>query len=127
MDTLLVMNRIMGRYKSILKNEEVNLTFNETLAIEAIKRKRCTKNNVKDVLLKDKSYISRLIDNLLSRGILEKSGNEYLLTGEGEEIYRRTNEIYTFIREEYKKEITDDELDVIIKSLNSIEEALKSY
>ncbi|GLI56811.1 hypothetical protein PM10SUCC1_23250 [Propionigenium maris DSM 9537] len=127
MDTLLVMNRIMGRYKSILKNEEVNLTFNETLAIEAIKRKRCTKNNVKDVLLKDKSYISRLIDSLLSRGILEKSGNEYLLTGEGEEIYRRTNEIYTFIREEYKKEITDEELDVIIKSLNSIEEALKSY
>ena len=127
MDTLLVMNRIMGRFKSILKNEEVDLTFNETLAIEAIKRKRCTKNNVKEILLKDKSYISRLVDNLFSRGILEKSGNEYLLTRQGEEVYERTSEIYSFIREEYKKEISDEELDVIIKSLNNIEEALKTY
>lgn len=127
MDTLLVMNRIMGRYKSILKNEEINLTFNETLAIEAINRKVCTKGCIKEILLKDKSYTSKMVDSLLRRGYLEKKKNTYTLTKAGVEVYKKSNEIYSFIREEYSRDIDEKELNNIVMSLNSIEKALKSY
>lgn len=127
METLLVMNRIMGRYKSILKNDEMDLTFNEALALEAIKGNKNTKGHIREILLKDKSYISRLINNLYSRGMLEKEGHKYTLTSKGERVHRETSEIYNFIREDYSREVSGEEIQSVIESLEKIENSLKNY
>ncbi len=127
METLLVINRIMGRYKSILKKVKLELTLNEVLAIEAIKRNKNTKVDIKEVLLKDKSYISRLINNLFKKGFLEKSGQNYTLSKQGEKAYEKIYEVQDFIKDYYSKNLTSKDIYTVMDHLEKIEEALKKY
>ena len=93
MESILVISRILSEYKSIFKEEDIDVTLNEALVLKAVKSTHGTKANISKTLLKDRAYIYRLIDTLIKKGLLERKEKPYRLTQEGSRVYEQSSEI----------------------------------
>lgn len=97
MERILVISRILSEYRSIFKEEDIDVTLNEALVLEAVKNTQGTKASVSKALLKDKAYIYRLINTLMEKELIEREGKIYKLTEKGGRVYEQSSEICTVV------------------------------
>ncbi len=93
MESILVISRILSEYRSIFKEEDIDVTLNEALVLEAVRNTQGSKASISKTLLKDKAYIYRLINTLMGKELLEKEGKIYRLTEKGRRVYEQSSEI----------------------------------
>ena len=93
MESILVISRILSEYRSIFKEEDIDVTLNEALVLEAVRNTQGSKASISKALLKDKAYIYRLINTLMGKELLEKEGKIYRLTEKGRRVYEQSSEI----------------------------------
>lgn len=93
MEKILVISRILSEYRSIFKEEDIDVTLNEALVLEAVKNTQGTKASISRALLKDKAYVYRLINVLMEKGLIEREDKVYRLTEGGRRVYEESSEI----------------------------------
>lgn len=104
MEKILVISRILSEYRSIFKEEDIDVTLNEALVLEAVKNTQGTKASISRALLKDKAYVYRLINALMKKGLVEREGKVYRLTEGGRRVYEQSSEICRVIGREVESE-----------------------
>jgi len=104
MERILVISRILSEYRSIFKEEDIDVTLNEALVLEAVKNTQGTKASVSKALLKDKAYIYRLINALMEKELIDKKGKVYSLTEKGVRVYEQSSEICTVVSSELRQD-----------------------
>lgn len=78
---------------SIFNEEDIAVSLNEALILEAIGINKVTKREIAKVVFKDKAYIHRSIESLTKKRLVEKEGNFYFLTDEGIKAFEHSKEI----------------------------------
>ena len=104
MENILVISRILSEYRSIFKEEDIDVTLNEALVLEAVKNTQGTKASISRALLKDKAYVYRLINTLMEKGLIEREGKAYRLSERGGRVYEQSSEICKVIGRELESE-----------------------
>lgn len=105
MERILVISRILSEYRSIFKEEDIDVTLNEALVLEVVKNTQGTKASVSKALLKDKAYIYRLINTLMEKELIDKKGKVYRLTEKGVRVYEQSSEICTVVSSELGQKV----------------------
>lgn len=98
----IIMTRTLNIARTIYNDSSLPVTFNEIIILESIKSGYRTKTEIKNLLAKDAGAVSRSIDKLLERGLIEKEKNSfnYLLTRESREILKEVDVIRKNIMKE---------------------------
>lgn len=104
MESILVISRILSEYRSIFKEEDIDVTLNEALVLEAVRKTQGTKASISKALLKDKAYIYRLINALMEKDLIERDGRVYRLTEKGRRVYEQSSEICRVVGSEWGRD-----------------------
>ncbi len=104
MEKILVISRILSEYRNIFKEEDIDVTLNEALVLEAVKNTQGTKASISRALLKDKAYVYRLINVLMEKDLVEREGKVYRLTEGGRRVYEQSSEICRVVGRELADE-----------------------
>lgn len=129
MEMGLLTTKIINILKVIYNESNPSTTFNEMLILECIKKENLTKTEIKKILLTDGATISRSVDKLLEKGMVErvKTTYKYSLTQEGKKVLVELDETSNFILAENFDGLSED-IDTTIKNLKVLVEKLeKSY
>lgn len=93
MKNIIVISKILSECRSVLNEDDINVTLSEALVLEAISELELTKSEISKILSKDKSYIYRTVESLEKKGYVVSEGKLYSLTKKGLEVYRKSSEI----------------------------------
>lgn len=124
------LHRIL-RGKLAQKIEEEGLPINPThfpvVGSLTFCGKAITQGEIVELTGIDKHRISRLVDELLNLGLVEKSINPdnkrqnlVQITSKGQGVMNRVKEVMLAMEKEYTQDIPQEEVDVALKVINSI-------
>lgn len=121
MEGILRLSRIMSLYRKIFnefKNKDISYDF--ALILHCIKGEMNTATKISNGLLKDKSYVSRVLKNMLEKEIIVRSGKLYSLSKKGEDLYTYVCDVNSSLRGGLDKEEENN----LFNSLNRFEECI---
>lgn len=83
MDYFLLVNRIASECKKLFQRDKINISMNEALVLESIKRSEGRVKDLVSLLMKDRSYIIRLLREMEKKHLIERRDKVYHLTRTG--------------------------------------------
>lgn len=101
MESILIVSRILSKYRSNFGEGGIDLTLNEALILEVLKNNVNTKRQISNSLLKDNAYVIRAVNKLIMRGLIEENRRVLRLTEKGLDRWRRCSEICQEINKEW--------------------------
>jgi DNA-binding MarR family transcriptional regulator len=113
MESILIVSRILSKYRSNFGEGGIDLTLNEALILEVVKNNVNTKRQISNSLLKDSAYVIRVVNKLIKRGLIEENRRALKLTEKGLDRWERCSQVCEAINQEWKAErsIYDRRLD----------------
>lgn len=112
------MTKTLNMLKVIYNESNPRVTFSEMLILECIKNKSLTKTEIRKILLIDGASISRSVDRLVKKGMVEKTGDtfKYSLTQNGENQVVEIGEVSKTLLSENFDELSE-EIEITLKNL----------
>ncbi len=101
MKSILIVSRILSKYRSNFRDGGIDLTLNEALILEVVKNNVNTKKQISNTLLKDNAYVIRAVNKMVMKGLIEEEKRVLKLTEKGVERWRRCSEICGEINKEW--------------------------
>lgn len=113
MESILIVSRILSRYRSSFGEGGLGLTLNEAMILEVVKNNINTKRQISDSLLKDSAYVIRTVNKLIERGFIQEEKRVLRLTEKGLDRWERCSEMCEEINQEWiiKRSIYTKRLD----------------
>ena len=102
MESILIVSRILSRYRSSFGEGDLGLTLNEAMILEVVKNNINTKRQISDSLLKDSAYVIRTVNKLIVRGLIEEEKRVLRLTEKGLDRWERCSEMCEEINQEWR-------------------------
>lgn len=120
------MTKTLNMLKVIYNESNPRVTFSEMLILECIKNKSLTKTEIRKILLIDGASISRSVDRLVKKGMVEKTGDtfKYSLTQNGENQVVEIGEVSKTLLSENFDELSE-EIEITLKNLKVLTEKLE--
>lgn len=105
MEGILEINRMFSEFKTMFKEEDVELTFNEALVLIILKKEGYILKEIEKKLVRDRAYICRIVKGLMMRGYISKDRNIYKLTEQGVKEAEMAHSLFKDIVEELEAEM----------------------
>lgn len=128
MENILIVSRILSKYRSSFGEGGIDLTLNEAMILEVVKNNINTKRQVSNSLLKDSAYVIRAVNKLIMRGMIEENNRILKLTEKGLDRWERCSEMCEEISQDWKADRSlynrrlDEETRRIFKAVVEISE-----
>ncbi len=102
MEFFLQLNRILESSRLLCNISNLGVTYLEFLILISVENDNLTKKEIADLLLKDKSYISKKIDSLKKRKYISKHPiiQGYSATEKGKDLIKKMESLHRDIIEE---------------------------
>lgn len=127
METFLAISRCAYLSKKIWEDGVETIPFRELMIIGVIDKGIRTKAGISKRLMRDKSSISREIDDLQKRDFLYKENKKYYLTKLSIDTLERSEENKREIASKIFPDTTPESRDEFLKKLLTLEEGLLKY
>ena len=100
MEQLIKMSRELSSIKYYLRDALPDTTINEALLLNLLSGRSCTLSSLSENLMKDRSYISKILKKMIEGGFIERDNKFYLITPQGR---RKSLKASTIIKEYFKE------------------------
>lgn len=127
MRILFAINRAAYVCKKIWEGDSSNIPFRDLLILFAIEHGNRKKKEISDRLMRDKSSVSREIDNLKKKGYLISDNKDYYLNDKSQKIIEKANQVVKEIEEDYFLDTTLERKTDFFKKLLKLEDGLINY